>query len=1300
MKIQRLAVLILIIGFILTITSAWRSGSATTLCVDPGGGGGCFTTIQAAINASGPGDTINVAAGTYTENVMLNKSVTLNGAQAGVNACSRSATESIIIPANPGVRTLELQTGSAGAVINGFTFSGGSRGIESTSGPINNLQILNNRIIGFSGNGVFLNDSGIDITVAQNLIDGASKTGAGDLFHLDTDSFAGFHLINNCIVGKGSTDTSADTSTGFFVDGNHNVSTSATPRKPVISGNTITDCQTGMNLGTRAFGSLTVPNTGTISNNTFSNNLFDGLQGGIQNTRIAGNVFSNNGRHGLALTSFGNTGADRGAQNCTVTCNTMTANGFAQSGAGIFFSATQAATTISTNHANNNNIFGNATGATYNGTETIDAENNWWGSASGPTVGSNPGGTGDSIGGTGAANIDYAPFRTAVIPDTDGDGLLDPCDSTLIKVTPSNLQTWQMQHSHCNGGASTGSQQFVTGPGTPPLGTGSLRFTIGSDGDSFETVRYPGLDTVRIDQLTRLEYSTYVTNFNDGQAPYILLNIDFNGDATFDDQIFFEPIYQSASFFPSNPQAQLVEGQWQTWDALNGGWWSLNNICGAGPGVNVKSLAQYLSCQPNARIINAGGGLGGFRIATGCGGAAWANFDGNIDNVSIGVSGTETTFDFDPDPCTITCPPDQTANTGPGATDCCATVNYPPPTNPGCGTVACSPPSGSCFPVGPTTVTCSTLEDGPSCTFTVTVTDTTPPVITCPMNQTLTADANCQAVATYTATATDICTASPMVMCTPPSDSAFPKGVTTVNCTATDGGGNTAMCSFTVTVNDTTPPVITCPMDQTLSANASCQAVATYTPTVTDNCATPPPTVTCTPPSGSAFPKGVTTVNCTATDGGGNTDMCSFTVTVNDTTPPVITCPGNQNLSANASCQSVATYTATATDNCTPPPTVTCTPPSGSTFPKGVTTVNCTAIDGEGNTAMCSFTVTVSDNSTPVITCPGNQSLSANANCQAVATYTATATDNCTTPPPPVTCAPPSGSTFNLGTTTVSCKTTDSASLMATCTFTVTVQDNTPPTITCPTITRPNDPNQCGAVVTFTPTVSDNCSNPTINCNPSSGSFFPVGTTTVACTARDAANNMASCTLTLKVNDTQAPSITCPGNITTTAASCPPSSSRAVNFTVTASDNCPGVTTVCKNQNNQVVISGSSFPVGTTMVTCTATDASNNTASCSFTVTVLSGCLQDDSDPSRVVQFNSQTGEYRFCCGGITFTGTGRVTIKGCVVTIQHDTPDRRVQISLDGAVSRGSASLQSPAGTTMCTITDRNTANNSCVCQ
>ena len=362
-----------------------------------------FTSIQAAINVAASGDTIDVCPGTYRENLVLNKSLTLLGAQDGVNACGRVATESILRPPllNPASLILELDTGSAGSIIDGFSFVGGTRAIESDTGPIDNLQILNNRVVEFTNAGVFLNDNGLNITVNQNEIDGSNKVGGGGLFHLDQDNFDGFWFTNNCVVN-------GITGTGFIVDGNRNVGASGT-RRPLFSGNFIDNNGTGTNLGRLAF------EDGTISSNTFSNNRFDGLQGGPKNTLITTNSFDGNGRDGLALTGFGGTlDPTRGAQGNSVIKNCFTANGFTMAGAGIVFSATQFAGTIATNTANENNIFGNFTGARYTGSETINAENNWWGSPTGPTHVNNPGGTGDIVVDNGPlpGGIDYDPFRT------------------------------------------------------------------------------------------------------------------------------------------------------------------------------------------------------------------------------------------------------------------------------------------------------------------------------------------------------------------------------------------------------------------------------------------------------------------------------------------------------------------------------------------------------------------------------------------------------------------------------------------------------------------------------------------------------------------------------------------------------------------------------------------------------------------------------------------------------------------------------------------------------------------------
>jgi subtilisin-like proprotein convertase family protein len=254
--------------------------------------------------------------------------------------------------------------------------------------------------------------------------------------------------------------------------------------------------------------------------------------------------------------------------------------------------------------------------------------------------------------------------------------------------------------------------------------------------------------------------------------------------------------------------------------------------------------------------------------------------------------------------------------------------------------------------------------------------------------------------------------------------------------------------------------------------------------------------------------------------------------------------------------------------------------------------------------------------------------------------------------------------------------------------WTLNVTTGTCCTITCPAnITQSNDPNQCGAVVTYpAPTSTGDCG--TITCSPASGSFFPVGTTTVTCQSTG-----GSCTFTVTINDTQAPTIICPANVTAVTAVCAGTTAVVTYTPPTVSDNCPGVTFVC------VPPSGSTFPIGVTTVTCTATDAAGNTATCSFTVTVFNACIQDDSNPTIVLLWNTVTGAYSFCCNGTTYTGTGLVQNKGTSHSISHTPSDRRVNGVFDCATSKGQGGLQSGAGALICTINDRDTRNNTCSC-
>jgi len=239
------------------------------------------------------------------------------------------------------------------------------------------------------------------------------------------------------------------------------------------------------------------------------------------------------------------------------------------------------------------------------------------------------------------------------------------------------------------------------------------------------------------------------------------------------------------------------------------------------------------------------------------------------------------------------------------------------------------------------------------------------PSVVCPDNIPVCApDGTCSAVVTYTTpTATDDCGGTPTVACVPASGTTFSKGTTTVTCTATDSNGQTSQCTFNVTVNDCQKPDITCPGNKEVcNTTGLCSAVVSFTASASDVC-DGPLTPVCSPASGGIFPKGTTTVTCTATDAAQNSNSCSFTVTVDDCQKPDITCPGNKVACATGggACSAAVSFAATANDNCDGPLTPTCVPASGSTFQLGITTVTCSVSDAAGNPNSCSFTVTVND---------------------------------------------------------------------------------------------------------------------------------------------------------------------------------------------------------------------------------------------------------------------------------------------------------------------------------------------------
>lgn len=171
-----------------------------------------------------------------------------------------------------------------------------------------------------------------------------------------------------------------------------------------------------------------------------------------------------------------------------------------------------------------------------------------------------------------------------------------------------------------------------------------------------------------------------------------------------------------------------------------------------------------------------------------------------------------------------------------------------------------------------------------------------------------------------------------------------------------------------------------------------------------------------------------------------------------------------------------------------------------------------------------------------------------------------------------------------------------------------------PTAISCPSnIVRSNDNGQCGAVVTF--------SLPSgASAIPPSGSFFPVGTTTVNVTGSDGCDGTSTCSFTVTVNDTEKPSVSnCPSS-NLTFNNTPGQCGTILLLAFNAVDNCTGATL----EQTEGLPSGSLYPVGETQMTYVATDASDNTGECSFTITV-----KDNQDPVAVckdvtVNFNGE----------------------------------------------------------------------------
>jgi len=398
----------------------------------------------------------------------------------------------------------------------------------------------------------------------------------------------------------------------------------------------------------------------------------------------------------------------------------------------------------------------------------------------------------------------------------------------------------------------------------------------------------------------------------------------------------------------------------------------------------------------------------------------------------------------------------------------------------------------------------------------------------------------------------------------------------TITISVTDGSGNTEECTFTVTAKDETQPVIICPGDQVVNPDANCDAlIPDYrnSAKVTDNCADPGAiSVTQRPAPGTVLngEGDATQITLVADDGNGNLDSCTFIVTLEDNVPPTISCPDDKTVDLNENC----------------------------------------AYDLEDLTVQ--------------ITCPADQVVFVDAGCDAlVPDYRdATVEDNCTDPTDITVTqvlAPGTMLSGHATTETITLTADDGFGNTSSCSFQLTLQDNTPPTIACPPAQQIDSGDDCGFTLPdyrSLATQDDNCGAGTLTVvqSPSPDSIINGlnVTTEVVLTVMDVAGNSTSCTFT-----------------TTTVSPTPPPAQATVMLAVT------------------------NPPTGTGTVDLR--DAFDNMAVSNLSNIDLDGMLDPDSDPFLVTYYLTMA-DADAETGGIS-PENYNPTINGTTVLVRIEAP-------------------------------------------
>ena len=583
------------------------------------------------------------------------------------------------------------------------------------------------------------------------------------------------------------------------------------------------------------------------------------------------------------------------------------------------------------------------------------------------------------------------------------------------------------------------------------------------------------------------------------------------------------------------------------------------------------------------------------------------------------------------------CPSNVTLQNSPG--DCYRNYSYSAVTaSDNCGVFNINQvsglPSGSNFPVG-TTENIFVVTDGggntDTCRFTVTVSDTSLPSISCPPNQTDYYNSSCEfIVPNYQSliTASDNCFISPTIIQSPAAGTTI-NSDTIITFTINDSSSNSTNCSFRLLLLDSILPNVTCPSNQADFYNSNCEfTIPDYTSLITssDNC-DPSLIVTQTPPTGNMVSSD-TSITFLITDDAGNSTSCSFNLFLSDSTMPQISCPSNQTAYFSSTCDfTLLDYTTllTISDNCDPNLQINQHPPVGSIV-NSDTVVKFVVIDTAGNADSCSINIVLIDTLRPSITCPLTQIDYYNQNCEfTLLDYSSliTVNDNCDTSLTIVQ-TPSLGNTVSTD-TVIKMVVLDDAGNRDSCTFMLNLLDTIPPQITCPSTQTDYLSTNCEFTLLdylSLLTITDNCDTAlSIIQTPPQGSVVS-SDTIIKFVVTDDAGNSDSCVFDLVLSDSTAPQIVCPTYVSEYFSQNCDFPVADYSLLLTISDNCD--TTFNTVQTPSV---GDTIFSDTT-IKFVVTDNAGNSDSCFVSLTLSDTIPPSISCPSSQIRYYNSNCEY------------------------------------------------------------------------